>query len=310
MLNYIFKRVLHGIPVIFGVITISFFLMYIAPGDPVLAIVGEYYNEETLQELREDLNLDDSILYQYGCFLGRILRGDFGTSYITERPILDDLLTKAPYTFSLALVAIIIAVIGGVFLGIISAIKRNSIWDKLAVLLSVVGISAPVFWVALILILFFSIELQLLPPSGYGQWYFIILPAIALGTRSFALFTRITRTNFIEIIAEDYMITAKAKGLSNYVVILKHGLKNLMIPLITVIGLDFSSYLTGAVLTESIFGWPGLGRYMLDSIIQRDFPAIQGTVLFMALIFVGVNIIVDVLYSVVSPQTRETIFNE
>ena len=310
MINYILKRVFHGIPVVLGVITISFILIYIAPGDPVLAIVGEYYNEETLNSLRQELHLDKPLLNQYVLFLGRIFQGDFGNSYITGRPIVDDLLIKAPYTFLLAVVAIMIAVMGGVFLGIMSAIKRNSIWDKTAVLLSIAGISAPVFWIALLLILFFSIELHILPPSGYGHWNFIILPAIALGTRSLALFTRITRTNFLEIIGEDYMTTAKAKGLNNYVIVLKHGLKNLMIPLITVIGLDFSSYLTGAVLTESIFGWPGLGRYMLDSIMQRDLPAIQGTILFMALIFVIINILVDVLYGVANPQTRDTILNE
>ena len=226
MINYILKRVFHGIPVFLGVITISFILMYIAPGDPVLAIVGEYYNEETLDAMRQELHLDKPLLDQYVLFLGRILHGDLGISYITGRYVLDDLLMKAPYTFLLAVVAIIIAVIGGVFLGIISAIKRNSIWDKTAVLLSIAGISAPVFWIALLLILFFSIEFQFLPPSGYGHWHFIILPAIALGTRSLALFTRITRTNFLEILGEDYMITAKAKGLNNYVIVLKHGLKN------------------------------------------------------------------------------------
>lgn len=310
MFNYILKRILQGIPVIFGVITISFMLIYVAPGDPVLAMVGDYYDEDTLVELRQELHLDKPMINQYIMFIGRICTGDFGKSYISDRYVLDDLLEKTPYTLQLAITAMVFAIIGGIFFGISSALHHNSFWDKFAVIFSIGGISAPVFWVALLLILFFGVELQILPPSGYGGWQYIILPGIALGMRSLALFSRITRTNFLEIMHEDYMTTAKAKGLPDYIVIFKHGLKNLLIPLITIIGLDFGSYLTGAVLTESIFGWPGLGRMMLDAIMKRDFPVIQGTVLFMVLIFVIINILVDVLYGIANPQIRETLLNE
>ncbi len=310
MIKLILKRILQGIPVIFGVITISFLLMYVAPGDPVLAMVGEYYDESTLSELRSELHLDDPLLQQYFRFIGNVCTGDFGRSYITGISVTENLLEKMPYTFQLAVTAMVIAVIFGIILGISSALYRNRLWDKIAILFSIGGVSAPVFWVALLLILIFGVELRLLPPSGYGSWQFIILPGIALGIRSLAMFTRITRTNFLEIMHEDYMTTAKAKGLSNFVVIFKHGLKNLLIPLITLIGLDFGSYLTGAVLTESIFGWPGVGRLMLDAIMKRDFPVIQGTVLFMVLVFVIINILVDIFYGIVNPQVREVLINE
>lgn len=305
MSTYILRRILQGIPVILGVLTISFILMYIAPGDPVLALVGDYYDDETITELRHDLGLDRSVISQYGLFMKRILSGDLGNSYVTHRPVIDDIREKLPYTLQLASAAMLIAVILGISLGIFSALKKNSIWDKLSIILSLAGVSAPVFWVALLLILWVGVYLQWLPPTGYGGLQFLILPAIALGTRSIAMLTRLTRAFMLDTMKEDYIVTARSKGLSEWKVIMKHGLKNLAIPLVTIIGLDFGSYLSGAVLTESIFGWPGMGRFALTAIMKRDFPAIQGSVLFMAVLFVVINIIVDIIYATLDPRVRE-----
>ena len=310
MIKFLFKRILRSIPIIFGVISISFIFMYIAPGDPALSIVGQNYKESKLKEIRDDLNLNRPVMQQYVLYVLKTIQLDFGKSYITGRKISNDLRQKIGYTLILATSAMVFAIVLGLFFGIVAALNYKTIIDRIIVLLSVIGISTPVFSVALILIYIFGIKLQILPPTGYGSIEFLILPSIALGMRSLTLFIRITRDSFVEIINEDYMRTAKAKGLSYNIIIFKHGFKNLLIPIITIIGVDFSSYLTGAVLTESIFGWPGIGRYIVDSIMKRDFPAIQGSVLFMAFIFITVNLIIDILYSLVNPQIREEIVDK
>ena len=310
MIKFLFKRIARSIPIIFGVISISFIFMYIAPGDPALSIVGQNYNESKLNEIRDDLNLNRPVMQQYVLYVLKTIQLDFGKSYITGRKISNDLRQKIGYTLILATTAMVFAIVFGVFFGIVAALNYKTIIDRIIVLLSVIGISTPVFSVALILIFIFGIKFQILPPTGYGGIEFLILPSIALGMRSLTLFIRITRDSFVEIINEDYMRTAKAKGLSYNIIIFKHGFKNLLIPIITIIGVDFSSYLTGAVLTESIFGWPGIGRYVVDSIMKRDFPAIQGSVLFMAFIFIMVNLIIDILYSLVNPQIREEIVDK
>nr|MBC8479280.1 ABC transporter permease [FCB group bacterium] len=223
---------------------------------------------------------------------------------------MEDITQKLPFTFQLASAAMLFAIVFGVTAGIFSALKKNTIWDRMTVVLSLTGVSAPVFWIALILILYVGVYWRLLPPTGYGGIKFLILPAIALGSRSMALLVRTTRAYFLEILNEDYMRTARAKGLPPLKIYFKHGLRNLAIPLITIIGADFGSYLSGAVLTESIFGWPGVGRFALNAILKRDFPAIQGTVLVMALTFVFINILVDVLYTWMDPRVREQIVEQ
>ena len=310
MIGYICKRILHGIPVIFGVLTISFFLMNIAPGDPVRAMVGDYYSEDDLHHLREELGLNQPILHQYVDFISRICTGDLGKSFMTNRSVTSDLLEKIPFTLQLALCAMCIAIPIGVGLGILAALNRGNWLDRFLVIISLSGIAAPVFWIALLLILIVGIQLQWLPPTGFGGLKFLILPSIALGTRSMALLARTTRAYLLEVLQEDYIRTAIAKGLSPKVVLLKHALRNVSIPLITIIAADFGSYLSGAVLTESIFGWPGVGRFALNAIMKRDFPAIQGTVLFMALLFVIINIVVDILYAWTDPRVRESVVDE
>jgi len=304
MINFIVHRILHTIPVLFGVIVITFILMYMIPGDPVVSMVGERYDEATIHKLRKELHLDDSLPMQFVHYVGNVLRGDFGKSFITGESVSEELLRKFPNTMILAVASMIIAIITGLTMGIISSLKPQSILDKITMLFALVGISTPVFWLGLMLILFIGVYLQWLPPSGFGGVEYIILPAVTLGLRSAAYLARLTRATMLEVLNQDYIRTARMKMLPEWKVILKHGFPNILIPIITVIGTDFGSYLSGAVLTESIFGWPGIGRYALEAILKRDFPVIQGTVLFMALMFILANLIVDIFYGIVDPRMR------
>lgn len=304
MLKYLINRILQTIPVILGVIAITFVLMYIIPGDPVLSMVGERYDEETITRLREELHLDDPLPIQFGRYLFNVLRGDLGNSFITGRSVAADLAAKFPNTLMLALGAMTVAIFFGITVGIISSLRPGSLLDKGSMFITLLGISAPVFWVGLMLVLVVGVWLKWLPPTGFGGIEYLILPAITLGTRSAAYLARLTRATMLEVLNQDYIRTARAKGLPEWKVVLKHALPNTLVPIITVIGTDFGSYLSGAVLTESIFGWPGVGRFALEAILKRDFPVIQGTVLFMALIFIMANLIVDLLYGIVDPRIR------
>ena len=306
MTEYVIRRILLVIPVLFGVTLVTFLLMYVVPGDPVLSMVGERYDQETLESLRAELHLDDPLAIQYLRYIGGVLRGDLGRSFITNRPVLESIAEKFPNTLRLAFSAMVVATLIGLVVGIISAVKPYSLWDRLSMTFALAGISVPVFWVGLILILVVAVQFKLLPPSGFGggNIKYLILPAITLGTRSAAFIARMTRANMLEVIHEDYIRTARAKGLREFWVMNKHALRNVLIPIVTVLGMDFGSYLSGSVLTESIFGWPGLGRFTLQAILKRDFPVIQGAVLFMAVIFVTVNLAVDLLYSVLDPRIR------
>lgn len=304
MTDYLIKRILQTVPVILGVITFTFILMYIVPGDPVMSMVGERYDEDTIQQLREELNLDDPVWIQYFSYLGNLLRGDLGKSFVTFRPVMDDLTAKFPYTLMLAMSAMLVSISIGLIVGVISSLKPHSLLDKGSMFFALAGISAPVFWVGLLLVLIVGVNLKWLPPTGYGGLQYLILPAITLGTRSAAFLARVTRASMLDELKQDYVRTARAKGLPKWKIILKHAFPNTLIPVITIIGVDFGSYLSGAVLTESIFGWPGIGRFALDAILKRDFPVIQGTVLFTAMMFILANLIVDLLYGVVNPKVR------
>ena len=304
MVNFIVRRILQTIPVLFGVIVITFILMYMVPGDPVVSMVGERYDEETIHKLRKELHLDDSLPMQFVHYVSNVMRGDFGKSFITGGSVSEELLIKFPNTLILAVASMIIAIITGLTMGIVSSLRPQSVLDKITMLFALAGISAPVFWVGLMLVLFIGVFLQWLPPTGFGGVEYIILPAITLGLRSAAYLARLTRATMLDVLNQDYIRTARMKMLPEWKVILKHGFPNILIPIITVIGTDFGSYLSGAVLTESIFGWPGIGRYALEAILKRDFPVIQGTVLFMALMFILANLIVDIFYGIVDPRMR------
>jgi peptide/nickel transport system permease protein len=306
MLTYLLKRVLLFIPTLLGITLITFFLMQALPGDPVQGMAGERANPETLARIRAELGSDRPLPLQYLGYLKLLAQGELGRSYYTNRKVSDDLLQKFPNTVRLALAAILFASVGGILLGIISAVKRDTAWDRFASILSIGGISLPVFWLGLSLMLVFALDLRWLPPSGMGNGsvQYLILPAITLGTYSLAYIARITRTSMMESLSQPYVTAARAKGLPERVVVLKHALKNSLIPIVTLIGLDLGSYLNGAVLTETIFGWDGLGRYALDGIMKRDYPVIMGVVLFGAVVFVAMNLVVDLSYHVLDPRVR------
>jgi peptide/nickel transport system permease protein len=306
MLVYLFKRILLFIPILLGITLITFLLMQALPGDPVQGMAGERANPETLARIRAELGSDRPLPLQYLGYLKLVAQGELGRSYYTNRRVADDLLQKFPNTLRLALAAVVFASLGGIILGVISAVKRGTAWDRFASIVAIGGISLPVFWLGLTLMLVFALYLRWLPPSGMGNgsFHYLILPAITLGTYSLAYIARITRTSMMESLSQPYVTTARAKGLTEMAVVLKHALKNSLIPIVTLIGLDLGSYLNGAVLTETIFGWDGLGRYALDGIMKRDYPVIMGVVLFGAVVFVSMNLIVDLSYHFLDPRVR------
>ncbi len=303
---YILKRILLFIPTLLGITLITFFLMRTLPGDPVANMVGERATPETVARIRAEIGIDKSPPVQYLLYLKRLFRGELGRSLFTNRKILDDLFQKFPNTVKLALTAMLFASTIGIGMGVFAAVKRGTGWDRLVTLLSVGGISIPVFWLGLALMLLFAFYLRWLPPSGMGNGdpSYIILPAATLATFSLSYIARITRSTMLESLSQPYVATARAKGLTEAEVVLKHALKNSLIPVVTLIGLDLGSYLNGAVLTETIFGWDGLGRYALEGIMKRDYPVIMGVVLFGAVVFVSLNLLVDFSYHFLDPRVR------
>ncbi|HEX6406770.1 MAG TPA: ABC transporter permease [Gemmatimonadales bacterium] len=302
MSRFLLQRLLFLIPTLLGVLMVTFLLLYVAPGDPVQAMVGERADPETLARLRAELHLDDPLPKQFAHYLGGVLRGNLGTSYITRRPILRDLLQRFPATLRLAGAAMLFAALTGISIGIFGAWRPGAVLDRVAAFGAYLGISFPVYWVGLILILIFAVNLRWLPPSGSGGLAYLILPALTLGMRSVAFLSRMTRAAMQEVLQSDFVRTARAKGLLETRVVLSHGFRNALLPVLTVLGLDFGSYLTGSILTETIFSWPGVGRYVLTAIDKRDLPAVQGSILFLSLVFVLVNLITDLLYARVDPR--------
>ena len=302
MSRFILRRLRLAVPTLFGVLVVAFLLLYVAPGDPVTAMIGERADSATIARLRQELRLDDPLHVRFGHYVGQIVKGDLGRSYITNRPITRDIRERFPKTLQLAAAAMLFAAFTGITLGVLSARHPGGWIDRFALGIAYLGISFPVYWVGLLLILLFAVTLHLLPPSGYGSWKFLILPALALGMRSIAFLARVTRSAMLEALGADYVRTARAKGLSERVVTLRHALRNAMIPIITVLGLDFGAYLTGSILTETVFSWPGLGRYVVGAIARRDLPAIQGTVLFLSAVFVLVNLVADIAYAKTDPR--------
>ncbi len=304
MLKFIGKRVLMLIPVLIGVSLIVFTLMQLSPGDPAMIILGAQAAPEDIAILREEMGLNDPLVVQFFRFLLGMFRLDFGTSYKDGMPVLTKLLEALPYTAQLTFSAVLLALIVGIPAGIISATKQYSIFDRIATVAALIGFSTPNFWLSIMLILVFSVNLQWLPVSGTGSILHLVLPSIALGLQSAAVFTRMTRSSMLEVLNMDYIRTARAKGLSERVVILKHALKNALIPVITVVGLQIGLLFGGAILTETVFAWPGVGRLMIDSIRAKDTPVVQGGVIFTASIFVFINLLVDILYAYVDPRVK------
>ena len=303
MLKFTMKRLVYLVLVLVGVSFLVFLLLYMTPGDPVRMMLGESATPEAQAELRLELGLDDPFLVQYGRYIKNIVvHQDLGTSYSTRRPVLDEIMTVFPNTVKLATAAIIIAVILGTFLGIVSAVRQNSLLDNAVMVLALIGTSAPIFWIGILMIILFSVNLGWLPPSGFGSFKQLIMPALALGMQSTAVVARMTRSSMLEVIRQDFVKTARAKGQKESVVIMKHVFRNALIPVITVVGLQFGTLLGGAMLTEVVFSIPGVGRLMIEAIKQRDFPIVQGSVLFVAACFSLVNLAVDLLYAVGDPK--------
>jgi len=300
--SFLLRRVLLAVPTLAGVLVVVFLLLYVAPGDPVQEMVGERADAETIARLRRELRLDDPVPVQFVHYAGGVLSGDLGTSYITGRPILQDVTERFPKTLLLAGTAMVLAALIGISIGVVTARWPGGLLDRITLGAAYLGISFPVYWVGLLLILLFAVTLRWLPPSGYGRAQYLVLPALALGSRSIAFLARVTRSSMLEVLGSDFVRTARAKGLIERTVVVRHALRNALIPVITVLGLDFGYYLTGSILTETIFSWPGLGRYVVNAISRRDLPAIQGSVLFLSVVFVAVNLLTDLAYAKADPR--------
>lgn len=304
MTKYLIRRIFLIIPSLLGITIVTFSLLYIIPSDPALNMVGQQANENTLKEIRKKLALDKPLYYQYWLYLKNLLKGNFGYSYYTNKDVLDSIFERFPKTLLLSFSAILVAVIMGVTLGIFAALYKGSFIDTIIMFFSISFISAPIFWVGLMLILIFSLRINIFPASGYGGFKYLILPAITLGTRSSAYIARITRSSMIDVISQNYILTARAKGFSELMVIFKHALKNSLIPVITLIGVDFASYLNGSVITETIFAWPGFGLLIMEAVLKRDMPVVMGCILFGSMVFIFINLIIDVLYVFFNPKIR------
>ncbi len=334
MFRYLLSKLGILVPTFLGVTFLTFALIRLAPGDPVLIMAGERgVSPERYAELRAQFGFDQPMLVQYFNYLGDVLRGDLGISVVTHTPVLTEFLGLFPATLELAIIAIMLAICLGLPAGVIAAVKRNSPFDYSLMGTSLIGYSMPIFWWGLLLILFFSINLGWTPVAGRLGFEYdvepvtgfmlidtllsgepgafkdavhhLILPAIVLGTIPLAVIARMTRSSMLEVLGEDYIRTARAKGLHPFLVVFQHALRNALIPVVTVIGLQVSVLMTGAILTETIFSWPGIGKWLLESIYRRDYPAVQGGVLLVATVVILVNTVVDLLYSVINPKIRK-----
>ena len=320
------------IPVLLGVSIVVFFMVRAIPGDPAQIMLGQQATQEQVQQIRENMGLDKPIFVQYGLFLKDALRGDLGDSIVTGRPVTTELLTRLPATLELTTFAMLIAILVGIPVGVISAVRQYSLLDKSTSVLALTGISMPIFWLAMILVVIFGVNLELLPFPGRldpttgitaitgfvlvdslltlnfaGFWdglLHLIMPALALATIPMAVIMRMTRSSMLEVMNEDYVRTARAKGVVPWRVVFKHALRNAMLPTITVIGLQAGLLMGGAIITETIFSWPGIGLYAYNSISARDYASVQGVVLYGALLFVLINLLVDILYAILDPRVR------
>lgn len=303
--SYIAQRILQLIPVLIGVSLVTFLMLHLVPGDPVFIFAGDKpLTEERAAILRHELGLDRPLWVQYFDYASHVIRGDLGHALRNQRPVLDSIIEVLPGTVQLTLAALTLAVLTGVTAGVVAAIAHGTWLDTAAMAVAILGVSMPVFYSSLLMILLFSFTLGWLPATGQGGLERLIMPALALAFISSALLARLVRSGMIEVLSQEYVVTARAKGLARRVVILRHALKNALIPVITMIGLQLGALLGGAVVTETIFSRPGVGRLAVDAILSRDFPLVQGTVLFGATAYVLVNLAIDVLYTLVDPRIR------
>lgn len=306
MFRLIVRRLFTLLPVLFGVTLVIFFLSYISLGDPVRAMMGQRGDPEVIAQIRQDYGLDLPFHQQYTRYIGKLLQGDLGRSYRLQRRVSEMIAERLPATLRLATAAMLLAAVFGCTAGVLAALRPSSWIDHLVMVFSLFGISTPVFWSGLMLILLFASQLRWFPISGYGNgslWY-LVLPAITLGALQTGYIARMTRSSLLDVMRQDYMQTARAKGLCEQLIICKHGLKNAAIPVVTVMGISFADLLTGAPLTETIFAWPGVGRMMVSAVGNRDFPVVMGCTLVFALVYVAANLVVDMLYTYLDPRIR------
>jgi peptide/nickel transport system permease protein len=330
MLAYAIRRILILIPTLLGVSILVFLMLHLTPGDPAELLLGERATDEALHQIREHLGLNEPLYIQYGMFLKRLMKGDLGETIWTRQKVWIEVKQRFPATIELAVAALSIACLFGITLGIISATKQYSVFDYVSMLAALTGVSMPIFWLGLVFMLIFSVNLGWLPLSARlsidvdlevitniytldalltRNWvafrdaiWHLIMPAVTLSTIPMAIIARMTRSAMLEVLRQDYIKTAKAKGLSQFKVVFKHGLRNALIPVVTTIGLQFGVTLGGAILTESIFAWPGVGKWMYDAVMQRDYMVIQGGTLFIAALFILINLCVDILYAIINPR--------
>lgn len=304
MIKYIGNRIVSMIPVLLGIIVIVFTLMYITDGDPALSMLGENATPEAIQQIHEELGLDDPYLVRLGRYLIGILKGDLGTSYRSSRPVIDEIMARYPTTLKLTFGSVALGMVLGIIFGIISAVRQYSLLDRICTSLSLFGVSAPSFWIAMLLVLIFSVKLNWVPPTGsYGPEYWI-LPIFTMGLQASASIMRMTRSSMLEVIRQDYIRTARAKGQSELAIVLKHAFRNALIPITTTIGIQICGLLAGSVLVETVFALPGLGKYVVDSIGFKDYPAVQGVVLWIGLNCIVINLIIDIIYCFIDPRIK------
>jgi peptide/nickel transport system permease protein len=332
MLRYISKRLLDLLPVLLGITILVFLFLQLIPGNPAVVLLGPRATPEQIEQLQGQLGLNQPLPLQYLAFLGKLIRFDLGRSIMSGVPILQEIAIRWPATFELSVAAMLVAMILGVPAGIIAAVRKNGWVDNLAMSASLLGVSMPVYWLGLLLVYLFAVNLHWLPPSGrlsvdtdlhpitgfylldslltfnpraFGDVLsHLLLPAITVGTIPLAIIARITRSAMLEVLSQDYIRTARAKGLIERIVISKHALKNALLPVITIIGLQFGTLLSGAILTETIFSWPGIGSWIYEGILARDYPVVQGGVVFVAIVFVLINLLVDISYAFLDPRIQ------
>ena len=304
MLRYILKRILFMIPVMIGVSFLVYFIMDFAPGDAVDLLAPPEATAEEKEELRESMGLNRNIFVRYGEYMVNLVQGDLGTSYITKRDVFDNYMEKLPNTIFLGFTSVFFSVLLSIPLGIYAAIHRGTLRDNIAMVIELVGVSIPMFWLGLLLILFFSLRLGWLPSGGINGLKSVILPAITLGVGNMALLTRTTRSSMLEVLNQDYLRTARAKGVSERVVVYKHALKNALIPIITVIGNQMTTVIGGTILTETVFAWPGVGRLVIDSLNSRDTPQVTGSVILTTLGLCIIVLLIDIVYALVDPRIK------
>jgi peptide/nickel transport system permease protein len=305
VLTYVGRRILAVIPVLFGVTLAVFSMLFLVPGDPVKIMLAEFVtNPDQIAEMRAQLHLDEPLIEQYGRFVGNALRGDLGVSIRSRRPVATEITENIGSTGQLALASMLVAIGLGVPLGLLAALGRNSWLDVAAMVVALLGVAMPSFWLGLLLIFVFSLHLGWLPATGGGDLLHLVMPSVALGMIAAAIIARLTRSSMLEVLGQDYVRTARAKGLGSGSVIVRHALRNALIPVVTVFGLQFGNLLAGAVIVETVFSRPGLGRVIVGGILAKDFPLVQGTVLFVAAAYVLINVVVDVAYAYVDPRIR------